>query len=301
MRLSSSPKGINWIDLSEPTSTELAAVIRDAKLNESDARLCAEKNTRPGWFMNNHYIIFSIWVPIFFKKNRVTACASLLFIMTENSLITIHHQSIPLLKRLNEDISKNPDKFLPDANSHPINLFLKLISLINDGTYQKIERLSKYVSIVEAAVFQGNELKMVEEISFLTRDVMDLRKIFRPHRSLFNTLPSHYLFKADIYDQWLSIKHAIADLTDSLDILYESIQQLGQTNGTLLQHKENELLRIMAFYSSIAIPAWMFITAYNPSNEDAGLYTHILYWGMLGSLILILLFIFFRFRGKRVL
>lgn len=301
MRISSSPKGITWIDLNEPTPAELATIIRDVKLSEPDARLCVEKNTRPGWFMNNHYVLFSLSVPIFFKKNRVTASASILFIITEEYLITIHHQPIPLLKRLAEEVPKNPDKFLPGQHNHPVDLFLKLISLLNDGTYQKIERLSKYITIVEAAVFQGNERKMVEEISFLTRDVMDLRKIFRPHRHLFNTLPSHAFFRADVYDAWLNIKHTMTDLTDALDVLYENIQQLSHTNATMLQHKENELLRIMAFYSSLAIPAWMLITAYNPSNDPNGVVTHIIYWTVLGALIAVLLFIFFRFRGKRVL
>jgi len=301
MYASTSPKGIHWTELSQPTSRELASIIRELKLTEADARLCLEKETRPGWYLNNRYLILSMTVPIFFKKMRVTAGGSILFVVMENQLVTIHHEEIPLLKHLYESISKNPDKFLDQQNTQPIDLFIKLIELLNQGTYRKIERVAKYINIVEAAVFQGNERKMVEEISFLTRDVMDIRKIVRPHRNLFTSLPSHTLFRAELYDNWLSLKHGMSDIDGALDMLYESIQQLSQTNTTLLQHKVNELLRLLALYSSIAIPALILISPFNPRSPTATLTDVVVYWGILSILILLLLFIFFRFRGKRVL
>jgi magnesium transporter len=104
---------------------------------------------------------------------------------------------------------------------------------------------------------------MVEEISVLTRDVMDFRKVIRPQKSLFSTSMSHPLITLDAAARWRRVHGQLLRMWEILEGMFESVRELANTNFTLLQHKENELLRLLTIYSIIAIPAFILVAPFN--------------------------------------
>jgi len=149
-------------------------------------------------------------------------------------------------------------------------------------------------------VFQGNERKMVEEISLLSRDVMDFRKSIRPQRNLFLASPSHYLVASDTVTKWRRVHGQLLKMWDVLESMFESVRELSSTNFTLLQHKENELLRMLTVYSIIVIPMLVLVDPlFAPRAADAGLIDQIVFWAVLGVLVVTLLIVLYRFKGRR--
>lgn len=294
-------KGIPWTNLEDPSAEELAAMARELQLHPLDAEFIAANRHRPSVTLRSQYLLLLMHVPVFDKVARLTAGAPLYCIVTNQGLWSIHHQPIPALNKIIHDLQENPIRHEEHHSEHPLSFALYLWDLLVASAFQKLERLAKHIDIAEEAVFQGNERKMVEEIAVLTRDVMDFRKIIRPQRDLFAHLPTHPLVDSSSQGPWLRLHNQMQKLWEMLESISESVHELAKTNNSLLQHKQNELLRLLTLYSIVAIPVWILITPFNPRGINSTALDVVVFWGVLALLILALLWVLLRFRGRRVL
>jgi len=293
--------GVSWTDVDQPEAEELAGIIRESDLTPLDAEFVTQNHQRPTVILRDRYIIILIHVPVFDKKTRVTSNAPLYCIATSQQCWTIHYEAINALTKVFKDYEEIPDKCDEYFGSTGLHTTLHLINKMYDGANQKLIRLNKQIDIAADAIFHGNERKMVEEASVLMRDVMDFRRIVRSQRDLFATLPGHALIDEYSRDQWYRLHAQTRKLWDFLESLYESTSELSTTNYHLLQHKENELLRLLTYYSIISIPIIIFIAPISQRLNSGNPAYSIIFFGILGTLIVSLLVIFLRFRKKKVL
>jgi magnesium transporter len=142
---------------------------------------------------------------------------------------------------------------------------------------------------------------MVEEIAILSRDILDFHRIALPQRSLFQSIHREYAFTISEQEALSHIHHQAEQMWHTLQALHLSMQELRNTNDSLLQHQENELLRMIFSYSILAIPFLAIINVFNPHRNGATYLDSILFWGIIAFLIILLVAIFARARRKRVL
>lgn len=302
MKQTLTSKGISWADLEHPEPEELAAFVRDVGLTTADAEFIVQEHQRPEITVRDNYLLILTQVPVFDKMSRVTSGVSLYYIVTANGLWTLHYEPISVLNKIIQEFTATPEKQEEYFSDTPLSLTLYVLSQLTASSFRKLNRLNKHIDIAEDAVFGGNERKMVEEISVLTRDVMDFRKIVRPQRSLFHDLPNHPFISNDTATQWLRLRGQLEKLWDILENLQENVLELGKTNNSLLQYKQNELLRMLTFYSIISIPVLVLLSPYNfHINDRLTTFYFYLYWFIFAALILSLLAIFLRSKIKRVL
>ncbi len=289
-----------WHDIEQPEVTELAEVVRDLDLLPVDAEFIVKGQSRPEITVRPHYICILIYVPIFLTTTRVTRGVPLYFLIKNQQLITLHFKPIIVLQKIVQEFIANPDNQTDGFGDTALSLALHLVSELNTASFHKLHRLQKHIDIAEDAVFAGNERKMVEEIAILARDVMDFRKVLRPQRNIFQSVPP-----ADADEesqaQWVRLYNQDQRLWEVLEGIFESVQELGSTNNSLLQQKLNDLLRVLTLYSIISIPAFIFLTPFNPKGAAILSLDFILFWGIFVFFILALGFIYWRFKRKRVL
>lgn len=293
---------VAWKMLSHPEPEELAQFVREANLSTLDAEFIVRDHHRPEIAERESYIMIMVHVPVFDRQTRVTSGAPLYVIVSRNTVWTIHHEELDLCDKLFAEYEKDGEKREEYFSDGEVGLALHIVSKMYGSAFHKIERLSKHINIVEDAVFQGNEKKMVEEIAVLQRDVMDFRKVIRPQLNLFNEVPNHLLVEAQQREQWLRMNGQVKKIWDLLESLFESAKELSFTNASLLQHKENELLRLLTIYSVIIIPALILVDPFfTPGASDAGIIDKLAFGVVMTFLVGILLFIFVRSKEKRLL
>jgi Mg2+ and Co2+ transporter CorA len=294
-------KGITWTNVEQPTPEELAAAVRETQLLPLDAEFVAQEYQRPEVTVRPSYLLILTHVPVFDKQTRVTSGVALYLIIRETAVWTIHYEALGVIQKLWQSFVETPEKQEEYFGDRPLSLALYIINYLQSSSFRKLSRLTKHTDIVEDAVFQGNERKMVEEIAILTRDIMDFRKIIRAQRSLFADLPEHPFFDDESRTKWQRVYHQMQKLWEILESLLDSVKELGQTNNALLQYKQNELLRMLTFYSILSIPAFILVTPYNPSITGATWVDTIVYWAIFTILIVSLGAILFRAKRKGVL
>lgn len=299
MKHTLSSKGLTWTNVQSPTTEELAEFIREAALTADDAKYVAQKYHRPGVSVRPNYFLLLIQVPVFDRVLRLTKGVALFFIIKDKTVYSLHYEPIVVLDKIRHDWETNPDKMQEYVSDQSMALVLDLVAALNDSAFNKLERLSKHIDIAEDAVFQGNERKMVEEISYLARDVMDFRKVIRPQTSLFAQIPRQVMVTAEAEIRWQRIHGQLLRMWEMLESLFESTRELSNTNFTLLQHKQNELLRLFTVYSIVAIPVLILTDPYfSPTAVNATRTDKIAFFVVLAALIIALIGIIWRFRKK---
>lgn len=302
MKYSLSTKNVSWVHVVEPEPQEVIDFIREAHLLPADAEFIARDFHRPEISIRPDYILLSVMIPTFHKRLRVTIGAVVYFVVREGYVGSIQLEPLPVLDRFRRSLEKNPEVEEDYYEDNALSFALHIIRRLYSSTFRKLERLGRHVDIAEDAVFQGNERKMVEEISFLTRDVLDFRKILRPQKLLFSREPVHPFVTPDVSAQWEHIHRRLQRLWEWLENLFESVQELGKTNQTLIEYKENELLRFLTLYSIFAIPLLFLVDPFfNPRAGDARPLDSIVFWIVFFTLTGILLIIVGRARSKRIL
>ena len=292
---------VSWIRLNDAAPEELAALVREAKLSPGDAEFIVNNHQRPDVFVMDGYVVLLIHVPVFDRETRVTSATPLYFVVCEKTVWTVQEESIPVLGKLWQDFNENDVKRDEYFSEGAMGLALHIADTVQAGSFKKLSRLSKHIDIAEDAIFHGHERQMVEEVSLLMRDVMDFRKIIRSQVALFATLPEHKFVTDELAVEWRRLNGQMRKSWDILEGLFESTKELEKTNSRLLQHKENELLRMLTYYSIFSIPALYIFQAVNPFASGVSSTMLILYWGLLGLLVVTLAVIFLRFKRKRVL
>lgn len=293
-------KGITWELLTEPNNSELVAFVRNSQILPADAEFIASEQGRSEITIREDYILVLIHIPVFDKKLRVTSGVPVYFIAMPHKLYCICYRPVVALQKITKAFEEAPERQAVLFGDDAVSLMLHVIGQLNDSSFRKLHRLMKHITIAEDAVFQGNERKMVEEIAILARDVLDFRSVIRPHIKLFDRSPEK-LFSTDTRVQWRRVAGQYTQLWEILESLHDNSKELRETNDSLLQHKENELLRMLSYYSIIAIPVWIFVTPYDPREADATLLDAMIFYGVLGLLCLLLGLIVLRGRRRRVL
>lgn len=302
MKQSLSSNTVTWHILGDPETDELAEFVRDANVLPLDAEFLVQDRRRPEIAIRDSYILILMNVPVFDKQARVTSAAPLYLLITEGTLWTLTYEPVPVLEKLIQEYVDSVDKREEYFGERAIDLAIHLIDRMYASAFRKLERLGKHISIAEDAVFHGNERKMVEEVALLSRDVMDFRKAIRPQRFLFDHPPQHALIDLEVRSLWQRLNNTVERLWDMLDGLSEGVKQLTETNNALLQHKENQLLRTLTFYSILAIPALVLVDPFFVSTSpEAGLLEDIVFWVVFGGLVIGMLLMFLRLKRRRTL
>ena len=152
--------------------------------------------------MRPRYLLLLVSVPVFERKLRLTHGVSLYFVVLAGKIYSLHYENVPSWAKVIQDFEESPAKLEEYLQADSLSACMDLLMLLQDSAFRKLERLAKHIDIAEDAIFQGNEKKMVEEISMLTRDVMDFRKVVRPQRSLFVPAPRHDLVTPEVATKW---------------------------------------------------------------------------------------------------
>lgn len=293
--------GLTWTNVWRPEPSELAELVRECDVTTTDAEFLVQDHHRPEVAIRDTYMLLLIHVPTFDRKNRITRGTSLYLIIRDNHIWTVHHEDLVTLQKLFEQYQVAADLREEYFGDGALTLALSIISHMYASAFRKLERLAKHIDIAENAVFQGNERKMVEEISMLTRDVMDFRKVIRLQTGLFTVLPDHSLLTTSAYQHWSRLHNQTLKLWDILEGLYETVTELSSTNSSLLQYKENELLRLLSVYSVVVIPLLVIVPIFNPGAPDATTGDLIAFGIIVTILIITLGLIFIRSKRKLIL
>jgi magnesium transporter len=248
-----------WIDLENPTKEEVRSVMEQYNLSPEIAEdlLDPTIRTRADFYPDLTYFVLHFPIHNHKKHHRFDKRNEEIdFILSKDFLITIHYSPIDTLISFSKSLEADTVLKHDHITQNPGILFVHLLDKMYTVIQDKIEEIKTTLSIYEENIFNGKEKEMVFELSTLNRVLIYFKESLMSHKEIFNIFESISL-KMYEKDFEKYINHLFREYhksVQSLEAVKAYVDELRETNNSLLSTKQNEVMKLLAIVSFITFP-----------------------------------------------
>jgi len=253
-------KKLSWLNFINANKADINYLSKKFKfknldLHDSYGHRIAQ---RPKFYLRSNYIFLVLQFPVYNRNTREIKAAEIDFFLTKDHLITLHANKAKTLNQFL--ISCQDDKNERDLylNQSPAMLLYEILDRLYTSVFPMIDHLSEDISHIEKKIFAGKERKLITEILFLKRNIVNFRKIMQAHKSTlkkFLTYNLNYFAKKENLELFYNdlLDHT-RNIWDILENQHQTIDALEDTTNALLTFKTNDIMRVLTIISVIILP-----------------------------------------------
>jgi magnesium transporter len=297
---------LTWVDLVAPTPTEVRALMQEFKLDP----LLAEELLLPSFKPKVERRGDAIYVILHFPTLRVGAPQGgssprpeqeVDFIVGKHFLITTRYETIDPLHSFAKAFEVNSVLGRGGA-THGGHLFASMVRKLYDALSAECDNVHRHLMDIEEHIFNGDERRMVIELSQTGRTIHDFRQSLLPHHEMLESLePTAARFFGQEFSYYArELMGSYERIERSLGNLYGSLQELRATNDSLLNTKQNEIMKTLTVLAFLFLPL-TFITGLFGMNttSDPVIGMHGDFWILAGMMVALAVCFFIYFKHKR--
>lgn len=245
-------KGIQWHHVTNVTDADLETLQEQFKFHHLDYEDVKTKSPISKMDTYKHYVFIVFHVPTVDQEQGRVYGEELYVFLSKDSLVTISHKELPAVSSLYRRVSKS-SKFRSTVVGKGTAVALhKLLNEAFKDSLTVVAELTKEVKRLETAIEQDHDKMLTVDLGHARRNVLFLRHIVGPQRSIINSLSglkrSYIPAAMDVY---------FDDVDDILDTVWLSadnlkliIDGLFDVNEALLSHKTNEVVTLLTVVSA---------------------------------------------------
>ncbi|MDE2041106.1 MAG: magnesium transporter CorA family protein [Patescibacteria group bacterium] len=258
-------RGVVWLDLESPTDDEIGGVIKRYGLHPLVGEELKRASTVAKIDFYKDYILVVLTLPV---RTRVGTTYSIVdreidFVIGRNFLITARTETIEQLEYFGKIFEANAILNKEEKIDHAGYLFYYIVKRIYAGMVEDLENIRDALAEAETRIFGGDERDMVEALSGLSRELIDIKQIARMHHDVWEDMVNRndHEFMGGEFAAY------VRDIRDQFNVIHEIIvnarellADLRETNDSLLTTKQNEVMKVLTLVAFIFYPL-MFIAA----------------------------------------
>ncbi len=245
-----------------------------------------------------NYMFLVYHLPLYDIKERTSRRAEVDFIVTSKAIATITYEKI---EPLDAFLANGAKSLLSRANT-PIELLYQLLSSLNNFSVRELRHIEEKIRNASAQLFANPDRALLENISYIKRDLLEFSIIAASQRSNLESLhdvglawwgEDARIYLADLHGDFLKLHYLLERLT-------ATTESYSQTVSQLFELRTSEIIRRFSILGFLTFPLILYATI---SLQEHVATTFIAqagdFWFVFGiiTVIVIGLAIFFRRRG----
>lgn len=265
MTYTRSAKGMVWIDLVSPSEDEIASAVKRYDLHPLvGEELKSSSSSARAVFYGDHALVV-LTLPVRVKKSGAYEIADreVDFVIGKNFLLTARFDAIEQMEYFAKVFETNSILDKSGQLEQPGHLFYHMVKRIYAGMIEDLENIRDTLVLAEASIFGGNERRMVEVLSGISRELIDFRQTARMHRDLWGEMAAadgRSLFGDDFVPYIRDIGEEFSRISEIATNARELLADLRETNDSLLNTRQNDIIRTLTIITFVFYPA-TFIAA----------------------------------------
>lgn len=250
-------KSLKWIDVESPTQEEIDHLGAEFNIPGPVSSELLTSTIRSKVDLHDGLIYLVLHFPKIVSEKGQHRDQEIDFILGKDFLITVHYEkSKPLedfVKMLELNTLLNKRKMNDD---HAIFLFFELMKLLYRNSYEELEDVNQLLLDLENRIYENREEKTVYLISKVNRLLLDFRQATRYHLETLKSFENaSKIFYGDRFQYYLdSVISEYNKLQNTLDGHKEILNDLRETNDSLLTTKTNKTVNTLTVMSFIMLP-----------------------------------------------
>lgn len=266
-------KDVKWIDLENPTSSEVRKIIEEFGVSPIVADELLSPTVRPRVEVYSKYLYLILHFPVSYsphaQDSETKKTEEIDFVIGKDFIITTHYDSIDALHDFSKvfEVQSILDK--SDLGVHGGYVFFYMIQHFYRQMMNRIEKVKDIINDIEQKIFNGEERQMVEEISRVHRVLLTFKESLATHKEVLQSFEQagHKFFGEDFKYHLQSILGEYNKVSSSIENLKEYLAELRQTNDSLLTTKQNEIMKNLTVMAFVVLPLSLVATLFGMNAE----------------------------------
>jgi magnesium transporter len=298
-----SAAGLTWIHLDAPTleaSQELADRFGWHPLDVEDV-LSKRQRPKVDLYADEGYLFGVLHFPVYDPAVQRLNAAELDVFVGPDYVVTLPTRELRpitgLFHRCQDDEEFREQLFTKGSG----RLLYEVLDDLFDYCFPILDKIGHKLDALEDDVFEGRSDEVVRDISNVKQEIISYRKIVKPERSTLRLLERHVerFLPEELELYFDDLVDATERIWDILDNYKEVIEALEDTNESVIQHRQNDVLRVLTVFAAIVLPLTFVTSLYSMNVRFPGFATVWGFWAAFGALLLTLLGLLGFFRYKR--
>ncbi len=295
-------QGITWHDDPDPSEKDLQTLKHKYGFHELDIEDCLSAHERPKVEEYDEYLFIVFHIPYLSRNTKRILKEEVNIFIGQNFIVTLHEGRIPILDSLWKQLKDSRTK-RHEYLEHGTGFFLyELMNHFFEDVFPLVDTITKQLRRMEDELFANDdEVDILKDIMTLKRNIITMRSILLPQRTLIATLEhkNKRFASEDLALYFDDILDAIERQWALLETAKEMIDALQDTHESWLSHKTNAVIRILTIFSVTMLPL-TFITGLYGMNVALPVENHPqAFLGIIGIILIILTGMFGFFVRKK--
>ena len=272
--IKSAKSNLTWINIINAKDKEIDYLRRKYKFKDLDLADSYAKSysQRPKFHLRNDYFFLILQFPYYNKQKREIVAEEIDFFVTKNEIITIHKNNLPPIVRFFNECKKSDfvgNQYLDSGNA---SLLYEIIVRLQYYTYPILDHISLDSQRIEENIFAGQERQMVDEILYIKRNILNIRKIMEAHKNVIQKIIKEKVSFFQIQKQIAYYDDLIEHTKNMWGIMQshkDMIEALEDTNNVLVTFKLNSVMRTLTIFSVIVFPLTLLAAIFGMNTVNS--------------------------------
>lgn len=294
-------KGLTWVDLESPTEEELVHIMEEYSIPVLVGEEMHTKSFQSKIDLYPSFIYLILHFPRLSHKGNKSSEQEIDFIVGNKFIITTHYEFIDSLHEFSKTFEVDAILEKRMDVDHAGFLFFHLIKTLYTHSRFQLNDINLVLKETEKKIFEGAESKMVATISEINRTLLDFRQALRFHKEVLNSFEiAAKEFFGEKFSYYLSSIISEYNKTQAiLDSHKEILDDLRDTNDSLLASKTNETMKILTVITFLISPVTVISSIFMMNTSFTLIENYSQFYLILGAMFLTSIVTFIYFRTKK--
>ena len=248
---------VTWVNIEKPIPEDMAYLRQHYPFfHPLDLEDCLSRIERPKIDEYDNYLFIIMHFPVFDTARRVSRAAEVDMFIGPGYLVTVHDGNLWPIARLFDECQANEGSRQRHMGGGASRLMHDVIDHLVDYCFPILYKVDANIREIEEDVF-GQDLRgVVQEMSWVRRDVIALQRIVKPQLAILANLEREDRpFIREGLDVYFSdVLDHLNKAWDMLEDHRDVVEGLSDTADKLLSHRINEVIKILTIISVVMLP-----------------------------------------------
>jgi magnesium transporter len=272
--------GLRWVNIESPTPLEWSWLQEHFDFHALDLEDVLSRNQRPKIDEYPDYLFIVLHFPVYDSEVGRLNGGELDIFVGPDFVVTIPNKALPPVEYLFERCRQEEelrDKLFNRGSGY---LLYRIVDDSFDYCFPMLRKIGNKLDVIEDDIFvEGRSHEVVRDISEVKQEIINFRKVIRPQRPVLRDLENvkqRFLApEMDLEIYFDDIVDAHERIWDMLENYKEMVEALEDTNESVLNHRVNEILRVLTSISVIVLPLTLIASIWGmnvgvPGEGDSG-------------------------------
>ncbi|HOB74815.1 MAG TPA: magnesium/cobalt transporter CorA [Phycisphaerae bacterium] len=291
-----------WVDLEAPDEWTLMLLGEAFNFHPLAIEDCLHGEQRSRIDPYDGHIFMVLYGPLLNEEHVFVGSRELAIFCAPQFIVTIHHLPMHSIQNVRLRCCRDPENILGRGMDH---LLHTIVDGVIDGYQPLLDRMEAEVTGLEDAALNDPESALLERISSLKSELLQVRRYITPLREAVGQLArGEYAFIGkNIRPYFRDVLDHLVRTTEMLDLYREQVMGARDVYMSALSQRTNEAMKTLTLFATVMMPLTLisgiygmnFKTLWPSAENEYG------FWIVIAAMVAVSAGLIYFFRRKSLL